>query len=149
MDADPPVSGTRPPATILRHRVRYRETDQQGVVFNGHWLAWFDDAFTELLKELGVEVVGGDDPFEPMLVHAEIDWSGPATFDDLVEIVVHPTRIGASSFDLRFDATVGEREVCSATITYVSVDARTHGSCPIPDHVRAQLEARRHGGAAG
>lgn len=33
---------------------RYAEVDQQGVVFNGHYLTWFDEAFTGLLDHCGV-----------------------------------------------------------------------------------------------
>ena len=33
---------------------RYAEVDQQGVVFNGHYLTWFDEAFTGFLDHVGL-----------------------------------------------------------------------------------------------
>ena len=36
------------------HRVRYLEVDAQGVVFNGHYLGWFDDAMTAFLDHRGL-----------------------------------------------------------------------------------------------
>lgn len=33
---------------------RYGEVDQQGVVFNAHYLTWFDEACTAFLDHLGV-----------------------------------------------------------------------------------------------
>jgi acyl-CoA thioester hydrolase len=37
---------------------RYAEVDQQGVVFNGHYLTWFDEACTGFLDHLGVTYPG-------------------------------------------------------------------------------------------
>ena len=37
---------------------RYAEVDQQGVVFNGHYLTWFDEACTGFLDHLGVTYKG-------------------------------------------------------------------------------------------
>lgn len=126
-------------------RVRYGEVDLQGVVFNAHWLAYFDDALTRYLLDLGFDVPGDPaneepDPADVMVVHAELDWHGPAGIGDLVEITIDPVRLGTSSFDLRFTATVAGRDVCSATLTYVSVgsDGRPR---PIPDELRGPLSA--------
>src|SRR5262249_53569126 len=39
---------------IYRLRVRYSECDQQGVVFNAHYFAYFDDALTEVWRDVVV-----------------------------------------------------------------------------------------------
>ena len=41
-----------------------------------------------------------------MIVKAVLEWEGPAGFDDVVDIVVEPTRLGTKSFDLRYRASV-------------------------------------------
>jgi acyl-CoA thioester hydrolase len=33
---------------------RYAEIDRQGVVFNGHYLTWFDEACTAFFDHIGV-----------------------------------------------------------------------------------------------
>ncbi len=38
---------------VHRIRPRYAEVDQQGVVFNAHWLTYFDDACTRFFEWLG------------------------------------------------------------------------------------------------
>jgi len=40
---------------VFRHRirVRYAEIDGQGVVFNAHWLTYFDDSCTRFMETLG------------------------------------------------------------------------------------------------
>jgi YbgC/YbaW family acyl-CoA thioester hydrolase len=124
-------------------RVRYAETDQQAVVFFGNWLHYFDDAMTGFVGWLGFPPVETfERHFDVMVVKAVVEWQGSARFDDDVDIAVVPTRLGNASFDVRFEASVGERPVCQATITYVSVTPGGSGrSCPIPPAIREKLEA--------
>jgi acyl-CoA thioester hydrolase len=121
--------------------VRYAEVDGQGVVFNAHWLTYFDEACTRFMEALGFGASFWIDEFDAMLVRAEIEWSGPARFDDWVDVVVRPTRIGRTSFDLHYRASVGGHDACAATITYVSIDRGSHAPVEIPERVRAALAA--------
>jgi acyl-CoA thioester hydrolase len=127
---------------VHRLRPRYAEVDAQGVVFNAHWLTYFDEACTRWFEVMGF------DPAESffrdldiMLAKAVLEWQSPAGFDDVVAIAVETTRIGAASFDVRYTATVEGRPVCVGTVTYVSVKPGTHDSTPIPDVLREQLES--------
>jgi acyl-CoA thioester hydrolase len=130
-----------PTVFVHRRRPTYAEVDQQGVVFHGHWLAYFDDAMTRFTGWLGFppkETFAGF--FDVMVVRAEIQWQGPAGFEDEIEIAVSPARLGKSSFDLRYQATVEGLPVCTGTVTYVSVKPGTAEPCPIPAEVRVRLE---------
>jgi acyl-CoA thioester hydrolase len=126
---------------VHRVRVRYAEVDGQGVVFNAHWLTYFDDSCTRFMDELGFRDIWIDE-FDVMLVKAVVEWRGSAHFDDWVDIAVQPTRLGRSSFDLTYDASVDGTPVCSATITYVSVKPGANTSVEIPAPVRAAFEGR-------
>jgi acyl-CoA thioester hydrolase len=124
-----------------RVRPRYAEVDAQGVVFNAHWLTYFDEACTRWFEDLGFapkEAFFRD--FDVMLVKAVLEWQGPAGFDDVVEIAVDCCRIGGSSFDVRFTATVDGRRACVGTITYVSVKPGTHDPTPVPPVLREKLD---------
>jgi acyl-CoA thioester hydrolase len=126
---------------VHRVRPRYAEVDQQGVVFNAHWLTYFDDACTRFFESLGYEpkeAFFGE--FDVMIVKAVLEWEGPAGFDEHVDIEVAPTRLGTKSFDLRYRASVAGRAACTGTITYVSVQPSTHSSTAIPETVRTRLE---------
>ena len=125
-----------------RIRVRYAEVDGQGVVFNAHWLTFFDEACTRFVGEWGFGPDYWIEQFDVMLVKAVLEWSGPARFDEWVDIEAVPSRIGTKSFDLRYRATVDGRPACEATITYVAVKPGTTGSIELPDEVRTVLEAR-------
>lgn len=119
-------------------RVRYGEVDRQGVVFNAHWLAYVDDAFTRFLAHIGFGVEAIDrHGFDAMVVHAELDWRGAATFDDRVGLEVGIARLGASSFDLCCVCRVGGRIVVVAQLTYVAVPPGETRAVAIPGAVRA------------
>lgn len=127
---------------VHRLRVRYGEVDLQGVVFNAHWLAYFDDAMTRFFEDLGFDPLEAFEVgVDVMIVHADVDWHGPAGVHDTVDVDVTPSRLGESSLDLRFEAEVEGRAVCSATITYVVVSAEDHRPTSIPDPLRAALSA--------
>jgi len=125
-----------------RIRVRYAEVDGQGVVFNAHWLTYFDDTMTRFVESLGFGPEFWINEFDVMLVRAVIDWTGPAGFDDWLDISARPVRLGTKSFDIEFRAAVGDRDACTATISYVAVGPKTHASIEIPAAVRAALDAR-------
>jgi acyl-CoA thioester hydrolase len=130
--------------TPFRHRirVRYAEIDGQGVVFNAHWLTYFDDSCTRFMESLGFGPGFWVSEFDVMLVKATLEWSGPARFDEWIDIVVEPTRLGTKSFDLRYTASVDDRPACVADVTYVAVEPGSNQSIEIPDKVREALAAR-------
>lgn len=137
-----------PEPFVHRIRVRYAEIDGQGVVFNAHWLTYFDDTCTRFMESLGFGAGFWVHEFDVMLVKAEIEWQGPARFDEWIDIAVSPVRLGTKSFDLRYVATVAERACAVATITYCSIDPRSEGKpgsaggIEIPARVRTALEQR-------
>ena len=120
--------------------VRYLEVDQQGVVFNMWYLAYFDDAMTEWMKDLGFpydEMLAGG--IDAQVVHTELDWQGSAGWGDALEVGVSVEHVGTTSFTLRFVAHVGERAVVSASTVYVMVAVDGSGKRPIPQPLRAAL----------
>jgi acyl-CoA thioester hydrolase len=130
--------------TAFRHRirVRYAEVDGQGVVFNAHWLTYFDEACTRFMESLGFGPDFWVSEFDVMLVKATLEWSGPARFDEWIDIDVTPGRIGTKSFDVRYTASVDDADACVGTITYVAILPGSNTSVEIPDKVREALTSR-------
>jgi acyl-CoA thioester hydrolase len=121
-------------------RPRYAEVDAQGVVFNSHWLTYFDESQTRFFEALGLRPkVAFFTDFDVMVVKAVIEWEGPAGFDDDVAIAVRVPRLGNASFDLEYTATCNDVPACVGVITYVSVVPGTHDSTPIPTGIREKL----------
>jgi len=116
--------------------VRYVECDAQGVVFNGHYLTWADEAATALMAGLGT-------PYAALLargldtsvVASDLQWSSSAVWGDVVEVDGAVTRLGRTSFAFGLTIRVGTRTCCVVTTTYVLVDGdRT--PTPLPDDLR-------------
>jgi len=125
---------------VHRVRPRYAEVDLQGVVFNAHWLTYFDEACTRFFEHMGFDAkTDFFETFDVMLVKAVLEWQGPAGFDEVVDIAVSVDRIGTTSFDVRYAAAVDGRAACTGVVTYVSVTPGTHDSTPIPDGLRDRL----------
>src|SRR6188768_3273008 len=80
-------------------RVRYSEIDGQGVVFNAHYLTYFDTTITEYFRALGYDQYAdakqtGED-FH--VVKSVIEYKAPVRFDWELDVGARVARIGNSS----------------------------------------------------
>src|SRR3982751_6567356 len=82
-----------------RLRVRWAESDAQQIVFNGHYLMYFDTAIAGYWRALAMPyhetmaALGGD-----MFVRkATLEYLGSAVYDDVLAIGMRCARIGKSS----------------------------------------------------
>ena len=127
---------------VFEHHVdvRYLEVDQQGVVFNMWYLAWFDDAMTAWLEARGLPYERlTDSGHDVMLVRTEIDWTGGVGWRDDVRIAVALARLGTTSFALDFEVRRAAAPVCSGRTTYVCVATDGSGKRPIPPLLSSAL----------
>ena len=95
---------------------RYAEIDQQGVVFNGHYLTWFDEACTAFLDHVGVTYpVLVTQGLDVQVVHAELDYLAPVRWRDTAGVGVTCVAVGTTSFTLAFEVVrvdeFGERAI--------------------------------------
>lgn len=77
---------------------RYAEVDQQGVVFFGHYLTWFDEAFTGFLADRGIpypELIASG--LDVQIVHSEVDYRESVRWGDDVRIAVALEKVGTTS----------------------------------------------------
>ena len=113
--------------------VRYAEVDQQGVVFNSHYLTYCDEAMAAFCRERDLLDVAE----RVHLVASSLTWRSPAHWGETIDVGVRCDRIGRTSFGLRFAISVGTRVCCEVETTYVLMS----GGSPslIPDQVRKRL----------
>ena len=120
--------------------VRYVECDQQGVVFNAHYLTWADEASNAWWASAGLsweELVRRR--IDPVVKASTLEWTSSARWGDTVTVDSETEEVGTTSATARFTVRVGERVCCVVRTTYVCVsDGR---STPWPDDVRARLTA--------
>ncbi len=120
-------------------RVRWAESDMQGVVFNGHYMTYCDVAITEYWRAL----CAGDAAwlsaiFERMfVVRALLEYRQPARFDDELEVCARVSRIGGSSMSVLFEIYRGAEHLVSGENVYVH--AEDGASQRIPERLRAAL----------
>ena len=118
--------------------VRFAECDQQGVVFNAHYLTWADEAANAWWAGAGLpwgalEAWG----MEYFVKASSLDWVSSARYGDTVDVDVAVEKVGRTSLTLVFAVRVGERPCCTVRITYVA--AAGGRPTPWPEEVRARL----------
>jgi acyl-CoA thioester hydrolase len=124
---------------------RYAEIDQQGVVFNGHYLTWFDEACAGFLDHLGVTYPGLiDTGHDIQVVRSEIDYRAGVRWRDSVRVQVRCEGIGTTSFTLGFTVLrrSGDGDEQTAVVghnVYVVVSTQDWGKRPLPDELREAL----------
>jgi acyl-CoA thioester hydrolase len=116
--------------------VRYAECDQQGIVFNAHYLTWADEACTAWFASVGlpyaVLLARG---LDTKVVASTLEWSSSARYGDVVALHTDCERVGGSSFVLASAVHVGDRVCCTVRTTYVLVDPDDR-PVRVPDDLR-------------
>lgn len=125
-----------------RLRVRWSEVDMMRVVFNSHYLGYFDVALTNYWRALGL-------PFTAALARrlgelfvrkATLEFHAPARLDDVLDIGLRCARIGNSSAHFQGAIFDGERLLVSTELIYVLADPDTSRPRSVGPELRAILE---------
>lgn len=121
-------------------RVRYAECDAQGVVFNAHYLAYFDMNITELWRAaFGSYQAMLDQGVDIVVAEAQLNFRAPAHFDEELSLEVIVRHLGTTSVVTEHLVRRGEQEVVRGTLRHVFVERETLGKTPIPGWVRSGL----------
>jgi acyl-CoA thioester hydrolase len=125
---------------VHRLRVRYGECDVQGVVFNAHYLNYFDTSMTELWRAAyGSYQAMLDRGVDMVLAEARVRFLRPARFDDELELAVVVTHLGRTSFVTRHTAGRDGETIAECELRHVLVERDTGIKTPLPDWLRQGL----------
>ena len=124
-----------------RLRVRWAEVDMQKIVFNAHYLMYFDTAITDYWRALAL-------PYEEAMVQltgdlyvkkAAIEYHGSARFDDQLQVGLKCTKVGNSS--IAFSGAIFRDDALLVTceLVYVFANPATQKSAPVPQAFRQLL----------
>lgn len=127
---------------VSRLRVRWAEVDMQKIVFNAHYLTYFDTAVADYWRALGLpyqaamQRLGGD----LYVRKASVEYHASACADDTLEVGLRCARVGTTSLTFEGGVFRGEQFLVGAELVYVFADPSTRTSKPVPDALRALLQ---------
>jgi YbgC/YbaW family acyl-CoA thioester hydrolase len=132
-----------------RLRVRWAEVDMQKIVFNAHYLMYFDTAVADYWRALAL-------PYEEAMVQlggdlyvkkATVEFNASARMDDRLDVALKCERIGNSSMIFNGAIFRGDETLITCELVYVFADPETQTSRPVPQPLRDIVTAYEAGGA--
>ncbi len=125
-----------------RLRVRWAEVDMQGIVFNAHYLMYFDTAITGYWRALALPYAESMAQLQGDLYvrKAGIEFHASARMDDWLDIGLRCARIGSSSMTVAGAIFRGDQLLVTGEIIYVFADPATQTARPIPPALRTVLQ---------
>ena len=128
-------------------RVRWAEVDMQKIVFNAHYLMYFDTAISDYWRVLAIpyeeamQRLGGD----LYVKIASLEFHGSACFDDQLNVGLKCSRVGNSSITFK-GAIFRERDVLvTSERVYVFADPVSRKPRTVPSGLRTVLLAFEQG----
>ena len=123
-------------------RVRFAETDAQGIAHNAVYLVWFEVARIDYLSRFrggypGLRAEG----IEALTIEADVRYLAPARFDDRLTISARCGELRGARF--RFDYSI-EREgekIADGWTRHACVDATTHRPTRVPGWLADEISA--------
>jgi YbgC/YbaW family acyl-CoA thioester hydrolase len=124
-----------------RLRVRWAEVDMQKIVFNAHYLMYFDTAIADYWRALALPYQATMDSLagDLYVVKATVEFHASAEVDDQIEVAMKCARIGTSSMVFTGAIFRGEQHLISGEIVYVFADPATQTSRPVPPALRETI----------
>jgi YbgC/YbaW family acyl-CoA thioester hydrolase len=124
-----------------RLRVRWAEVDMQKIVFNAHYLMYFDTAIADYWRVLALPYEEGMQQLQGDLYvkKATVEFHASARMDDQLEVALKCSRIGNSSILFTGAIFRAEELLISCELVYVFADPATQTSRPVPAALRAML----------
>ncbi len=120
--AEPPPDA--PPSHVERLRVRYSDSDAQGIAHHSSFFRWLEEARISWLRELGqpYESLNARDVFIPV-VDAACSFVAPARPGDLVEIRLWPTHASRARLQFQYEVVRSDELLATAATTHAFVGA--------------------------
>jgi acyl-CoA thioester hydrolase len=115
-------------------RVRFAETDAQGVAHNSNYLVWF-----EIARVAYLEAFAGGYPalretgLESFVLESHVRYLTPAHFDDRLEVHARVGELRGARFRFDYEVRRGGELVADGWTSHACVDAKTLRPTRIPD----------------
>lgn len=122
---------------ICEIRVRYAETDRMGLLHHANYLVFFEQARTELLRDIGYTYRDMEDKgFLLVLTKIEVRYKKPAFYDDVLHITTVVERTTGVRIDHRYEVRRGHELIAEGNTTLACID-REGKPQALPDFLRS------------
>ncbi|MDO8767903.1 MAG: YbgC/FadM family acyl-CoA thioesterase [Burkholderiaceae bacterium] len=124
-----------------RLRVRWAEVDMQKIVFNAHYLMYFDTAIGDYWRAMAL-------PYEDTMHHwggdlyvkkASVEFFASARYDDQLDVMLKCSKIGNSSIIFTGALFRADELLVTTELIYVFANPASQTSQPIPPALRESL----------
>lgn len=132
---------------LTRIEVRWAEVDAQKVVFNAHYLAYADVAFSHYLRRLALPYdaafarLGG----ELFARKASTSFLAPARYGDVLDMGVRCSAQGTTSLQFEVGIFRGQQLLNVVELVYVFVETASQLPQPVPQALRDLITAYESG----
>jgi acyl-CoA thioester hydrolase len=131
-------------------RVRFHDTDAQGIAHNSNYLVWFEVARVEYLREFagGYQALR-DHGIEALVLESHCRYLQPAKFDDVLH--VHTRCVGMRGARFRYEYVVVRADgvtVADGYTEHACVDAATLRPTRVPEWLRAAVASAESAAAS-
>ncbi len=126
-----------------RRKIRFSDSDAQGIVFNANYATYFDDTITDYLEALGIPwhqlSASGH---ELVLARSEIDYTSAGRIGDVLVTGARISRRGRTSLEFQLE-TWNEHTnttVARGRLIQVVVDSEHFRPVSVPEFLVAAVE---------
>lgn len=126
---------------LERLRVRWSEIDAQHIVFNGHYLTYFDTAVAGYWRALALPYAQTMQSLEGDLFvrKSTLEYLDAARYDELLDVGVRTERVGTTSMTIACAVFRGDECLVHGELVYVFADATARTPKPVPAQLRELL----------
>jgi acyl-CoA thioester hydrolase len=130
-------------------RVRFAETDAQGIAHHASFVVWLEEARVAYLAAFagGYRAIR-DRGIEALTTSVHVEYDRGAVFDDVLTIWVRCGEIRGARFRYEYVVERSGERVATGWTTHATVDASTHRPTRVPEWFVADV-VRAEGRSAG
>ena len=124
-----------------KFRIYYEDTDAGGIVYHANYLAFFERARTDLLRNLNINQsdLVKNEKIIFVVRNCEINYLHPARLDDLIDVSAEVTKLSATSIIMHQEMKKDDNLLAAMDIVIVCIDSENFRPKKIPDNIRQLL----------
>jgi acyl-CoA thioester hydrolase len=127
----------------IEKKIYYHDTDAGRVVYYSNYLKYMEEARTEYLRKIGIDVAKYmADGVLFAVVHLEADYKSPARYDDTIKITAKIESIGNASIHFAQEVARGGTLLVNAKVILACINNNMRAQ-RVPEELKEKYEKSR------